>query len=93
VLVKALGELAALRDQIAELPDLKALAARIAALEAQPLPAKAAIRAVSKARDGAEGEAASPIDDAVKRLSALPAEERAHALMKISLANPISRRA
>ena len=96
VLVKALGELAALRDQIAELtPNLKALAARVAALEAQPLPAKAAIRAVAKAQDGGEGEAGgavSSVEDAVRKLAALPSEERAYALMKISLANPIARR-
>jgi len=91
-LAKALGEMAALRDQIAELgPTLTALAARVAALEKQPLPAKAAIRAVAKAHDD-EDRAGGSVDDAVKRLAALPSEERAYALMKISLANPISRR-
>jgi hypothetical protein len=92
-LVKALGELAALRDHIAELtPSLKALGARVAALEAQPLPAKAAIRAVAKAHDGNESQTAASVEDAVKKLSSLSAEERAFALMKISLANPINRR-
>ncbi|HLH49016.1 MAG TPA: hypothetical protein VKV96_06730, partial [Roseiarcus sp.] len=91
-LAKALGEMAALRDQIAELgPNLTALAARVAALEKQPLPAKAAIRAVAKAHDS-EDAAGGSVDDAVKRLAALPSEERAYALMKISLANPIARR-
>src|SRR5581483_1525274 len=80
-LAKALGEMAALRDQIAELgPSLAALAARVAALEKQPLPAKAAIRAVAKARDS-EDAAGGSVDDAVKRLAALPSEERAYALM------------
>jgi hypothetical protein len=91
-LVKALGEAAALRSEVQGLaPQLAALAARVAALEAQPLPAKAAIRAVSKASDAAGGETSASVDEAVKRLAALPSEERAYALMKISLANPIRR--
>lgn len=91
-LAKALREMAALRDQIAEIgPSLAALAARVAALEKQPLPAKAAIRAVAKAHDAEDGAGAS-VEEAVKRLAALPSEERAYALMKISLANPIARR-
>ena len=60
---------------------------RIAALEAQPLPAKAALRSISKAADGA-GEAPVSADDAVRRLASLPAHERALALTKLSLANP-----
>ena len=67
-------------------PALADLAKRVAALEAQPLPAKAALRTVSKSADG-EAEA-SGADEAVRRLAALPAEARALALTKLSLANP-----
>jgi len=67
-------------------PALADLEKRIAALEAQPLPAKAALRALSKAADGGDGLDA---DEAVRRLAALPAEARALALTKLSLANPL----
>jgi len=67
-------------------PALAELEKRVAALEAQPLPAKAALRAVSKTADG-EPEALGA-DEAVRRLAALPAEARALALTKLSLANP-----
>ena len=60
---------------------------RIAALEAQPLPAKAALRPVAKTADGAD-EALVSADDAVRRLASLSAHERALALTKLSLANP-----
>ena len=66
---------------------LAELAKRVAALEAQPLPAKAAVRAVAKNADG-EVEAVG-VDAAVRRLAALPAEARALALTKLSLANPL----
>ena len=68
-------------------PALVDMTKRIAALEAQPLPAKAALRSVSKSADGA-GEASVSADDAVRRLASLPAHERALALTKLSLANP-----
>lgn len=68
-------------------PSLADMNKRIAALEAQPLPAKAALRSVSKSADGA-GEALVSADDAVRRLASLPAHERALALTKLSLANP-----
>jgi hypothetical protein len=88
-LAKALVETAALRTRLDDLtPDLAALTARIAALEAQPLPAKAALRAIAKSADGAAVEAA-PVDEAIRRLAALPPQERAHALTKLSLANPM----
>jgi hypothetical protein len=88
-LAKALVETAALRTRLDELtPGLAALTARIAALEAQPLPAKAALRAIAKSADGAASEAA-PVDEAIRRLAALPPQERAHALTKLSLANPM----
>jgi hypothetical protein len=68
-------------------PALAALAKRVAALEAQPLPAKAAVRAVAKSADG-EAEAFGA-EEAIRRLAALPAEARALALTKLSLANPL----
>jgi hypothetical protein len=68
-------------------PALADLAKRVAALEAQPLPAKAALRAVSKSADG-EAETVGA-DEAIRRLGALPAEARALALTKLSLANPL----
>jgi hypothetical protein len=92
-LVKALGETAALRTRLNELaPELDALSLRIATLEAQPLPARAALRAVSKSADGIEAERVSSIDEAVRRLSALAPTERALALTKLSLAHPIAPR-
>ncbi len=92
-LAKALGETAALRTRLDVMaPDLAALASRIAALEAQPQPARAALRAVSKSADGAGADGGSSVDDAIRRLSTLPPAERALALTKLSLANPISPR-
>jgi hypothetical protein len=89
-LAKALGETAALRTRLDEMaPGLAALAARLEALEAQPLPARAALRAVAKSADGAGAEGPGPVEDAIRRLAALPAAERAHALTRISLANPV----
>jgi hypothetical protein len=91
-LAKALGETAALRARLDTMaPDLVALTSRIAVLEAQPQPARAALRAVSKSADGA-GADGSSIDDAIRRLSTLPPADRALALTKLSLANPISPR-
>ena len=78
----------ALDDLSPALADLKK---RVAALEAQPLPAKAALRSVAKTADGAH-DALVSADDAVRRLASLPAEERALALTKLSLANPALRR-
>jgi hypothetical protein len=78
----------ALDDVTPALADLKK---RIAALEAQPLPAKAALRSVPKTVDGAD-DALVSADDAVRRLASLPAQERALALTKLSLANPAARR-
>ena len=82
VLRKALDDLS---------PALADLKKRVAALEAQPLPAKAALRSVAKTADGAH-DALVSADDAVRRLASLPAEERALALTKLSLANPALRR-
>ena len=93
-LVKALGETAALRKRLdAMAPDLAALSSRLAALEAQPLPAKAALRAVSKQADGMGADGPAPVRGGDKvSLAALSTHERAHALMKISLANPVGPR-
>ncbi len=92
-LAKALGETAALRTRLdAMAPDLAALASRIATLEAQPQPAMAALRAISKSADGADANGGSSVDDAIRRLSALPPAERALALTKLSLAQPITPR-
>jgi hypothetical protein len=63
------------------------LGKRVAALEAQPLPAKAALRAMEKSADGLSE--ALGADEAVRRLAALPPEARALALTKLSLANPL----
>ncbi len=87
-LERAEGENMRLRKALDEVrPALADLAKRVAALEAQPLPAKAALRALSKSAD-AEPDAIGA-EEAVKRLAALPPEARALALTKLSLANPL----
>ena len=86
-LERASDENAVLRKRLDDVsPALADLTKRIAALEAQPLPAKAALRAVSNSADG--GAEVFGADEAIKRLAALSAEERAIALTKLSLANP-----
>jgi hypothetical protein len=85
---RATAENARLRKALEDLtPALTAMTKRIAALEAQPPPAKAALRSVAKTADGADGALVSA-DDAVRHLASLPAHERALALTKLSLANP-----
>ena len=85
---RATAENARLRKALDELaPALADMKKRIASLEAQPLPAKAALRSVTKTADGAD-ETLVSADDAVRRLASLPAHERALALTKLSLANP-----
>jgi hypothetical protein len=85
---RATAENARLRKALDDLaPDLMKIKKRIATLEAQPAPAKAALRSVTKTADGAD-VAVVNADDAIKRLASLPAHERAVALMKLSLANP-----
>lgn len=91
-LERVVDENAMLRKALDDLsPALAELKKRVAALEAQPLPAKAALRSVAKTADGAH-DALVSADDAVRRLASLPAEERALALTKLSLANPALRR-
>ena len=86
-LERAADENARLRKALdAVSPALAELHKRIAALEAQPLPAKAALRSLSKSADGG-GEPIS-VDDAVRGLAALTPEQRALALTKLSLASP-----
>ena len=85
---RATTENARLRKALDDLtPALTDMKKRIAALEAQPLPAKAALRSIAKSADAAD-EALVSADDAVRRLASLPAHERAIALTKLSLANP-----
>jgi hypothetical protein len=87
-LERAAEENAGLRKALdAVSPTLAELQKRVAALEAQPMPPRAALRALSKSADGG-GETLSA-DDAVRGLAALPPEERALALTKLSLANPL----
>jgi hypothetical protein len=73
-------------------PNLAALTSRIAALEAQPAPARAALRAVAKTMDGVGADGVPPVEEAIRRLAALAPAERAHALTKLSLANPVAPR-
>jgi hypothetical protein len=85
---RATAENARLRKALDDLtPALMDMKKRIAALEAQPLPAKAALRSLAKTADGAH-ETLVSADDAVRRLASLPVHERAIALTKLSLANP-----
>jgi hypothetical protein len=73
---------AALAKQLAQTASLvDTLHTRIARLEAQPLPAKGAVRAVAKADDYGTAQEA---------LRALTPAERAHELMKLAMANPLS---
>ncbi len=87
-LERAADENARLRKAFDDLsPALADLVKRVAAIEAQPVPAKAALRAVAK---NADGEAEFPgAEDAIRRLAALPPDARALALTKLSLANPL----
>jgi hypothetical protein len=88
-LQKAIDENSRLREALGLVtPELAALTKRIAVLEAQPLPPRAALRAASREWDGAAGPALGGVDAAVKTLSELPQHERTMALMKVSLANP-----
>jgi hypothetical protein len=90
-LERAVAENEALRKTLAAFaPDVEALRRRVAALEAQPLPARAALRALPKSADSFSEPGG--VDEAIKRLAALPAQERALALTKLSLANPVQPR-
>ena len=69
-------------------PALADLAKRVTALEAQPLPPKAAVRSIGRSADG-KAAAFADADDAVRALAALPSQQRALALTKLSLASPL----
>jgi hypothetical protein len=91
-LERAAEEHAKLRKALDDFaPALTDIKKRIAALEAQPMPAKAALRSVAKTADGGD-QALISADDAVRRLASLPAEEPALALTKLSLASPARQR-
>ena len=64
---------------------------RLALIEAQPVPARAALRSPSKESDGREVQSVDSVDAAIKRLAGLPDDQRALALTKVSLANPMAR--
>jgi hypothetical protein len=88
-LQRAVDENTALRKSLTDLPpSIDALAKRVAALEAQPAPARAALRSLNKSADW-HGDSPIDADAAIKHLAGLPAQERALALTKISLANPL----
>jgi hypothetical protein len=88
-LEKAVEENSRLREALGLVtPEIAALNKRIATLEAQPTPARAALRAASREWDGASGPALGGVDAAVKTLADLPQHERTMALMKVSLAHP-----
>ena len=73
-------------------PEIARLSKRIAALEGRPLPAKAALRAIPRGMDVGAPSSDLDTEGALKRLASLSPEERATALMKLSLANPILER-
>ena len=84
VIGKALGRIAAI---------VESQAARIAALEAQPLaggPILRGARTISKSEDGSLTASGDPVSAFRKHLDTLGPQERALALMKFSLANPLS---
>ena len=87
-LERAADDNARLREALEEMsPRVRDLAERVGKLEAQPAPAKAALRSLSKSADGEADEISA--EEAIRRLKALPPEARALALTKLSLANPI----
>ena len=89
----AIEENQGLRKTVAELtPRLAALDKRLAALEAQPAPPRALLRAPPRETEARSSTGINDIDNAIKQLATLPDEQRALALTKISLANPIVRR-
>ena len=92
-LEKAMDEALRLRAALAKVePALSALEARLRKLEAQPLAPRAALRSLSKSADAGADAPGEPLEAAIARLSSLPPTERALALTKISLANPMNAR-
>ncbi len=89
-LEKAVEENSRLRASLGLLtPEIETLAKRLAVLEAQPLPARAALRAPAREWDGYPEPRIGALDAAIKTLSDLPEKERTLALMKVSLAHPV----
>ena len=81
-----------LRKTVADIaPNVGSLEKRIAAIEAQPTPARAALRGLSRDADLGGTEKATSLDAAIKEIAGLPEEKRALALMKVSLRNPVTR--
>jgi hypothetical protein len=91
-LEKAFEENFVLRGTVAETsPVIAALTKRVAILESQPMAPRAALRGVAKSDDRRD-ETTTSSDAAIACLAALAPQERALALTKISLANPLPRR-
>ena len=92
-LERAVEENTRLRSTLADLePVVAALEKRLAAIETQPQPARAALRALSRNADFGVDKSVGGVESAIKRLADLPERERALALMKVSLANPMTPR-
>jgi hypothetical protein len=92
-LERAVEENTRLRSTLADLePVVAALEKRLAAIETQPQPARAALRALSRNSDFGVDESVGGVESAIKRLADLPERERALALVKVSLANPMTPR-
>jgi hypothetical protein len=88
-LERAIEENSRLRAELGFVtPQLDELTKRVAELEAQPRPARAALRAVPRELDASTEDQLGGAEAAIKTLSALPDKERTVALMKVSLANP-----
>jgi hypothetical protein len=92
-LERAVEENTRLRKTLADVePAVAAMERRIAAIEAQPVPARAALRALPRSADLGAEEPLGGVEAAIKRLTELPERERALALMKVSLAHPMTPR-
>jgi hypothetical protein len=92
-LERAVEENTRLRSTLADLePVVAALEKRLAAIETQPQPARAALRVLSRNADFGVDESVGGLESAIKRLADLPERERALALVKVSLANPMTPR-
>ncbi|HEY5046939.1 MAG TPA: hypothetical protein VII49_02835 [Rhizomicrobium sp.] len=84
----------AMRKAIDEMaPKLDTFAKRLDALEAMPMPGGplAATAVITKSQDAAGALAADPIAGFERHLDSLSPAQRAHALTKLALKNPLSR--
>jgi hypothetical protein len=92
-LQRAIDENTRLRKTLADIePVVSALDKRLVAIEMQPRAPSAALRGLSKIADFVGDEPLGGIEAAIKRLADLPERERALALTKVSLANPMTTR-